>query len=217
MTLRFVGELTPSRFGEVGVPTGLWRGERFAALSSEMERLQWPGRSVTRGHTLRHRVSVYDVDFGRRLATFDRAEYPINDVAFHPSAPVALIGTGSYDGGYCFEGELWLWDWEYGDVRRLLGDSRQAVRCRFIDERRAAVLLRPRDEEEFSGDDGDWDASDVFVGLVLDDLRDIRELGIRSEEYLRDPRLEDLEPIDPSSLGFHRVPTFHERRASAIE
>ncbi|MEO0425654.1 MAG: hypothetical protein AAF184_25205 [Pseudomonadota bacterium] len=111
----------------------------------------------------------------------------------------ALIGTGRYDGGYSFEGELWLWDWEYGDVRRLLGDSRQAVRCRFIDEGRAAVLLRPRDEEEFSGDDGDWDASDVFIGLVLDDLRDIRELGIRSEEYLRDPRLEDVEPVAASS------------------
>ncbi|MEM1178419.1 MAG: hypothetical protein AAGM22_08750 [Acidobacteriota bacterium] len=215
--VRFQAELTPGRFGDVAAPVGLWRGPRALAIASEVERLSWPGRSVDLGHKLRHRVSLYDPEGERRLGVFDRARFPINDVAFHPTEPVAVIATGAYDGGYLFEGELWLWDWQYGDIRRLLSESREAVRCRWLDERRLAVLLRPRDEEEFAESDDDWErVAGLVVGVVLDDLRDIQDLGIRGAGL--DPRLEGLEPIDPATLGFDGgVPDFRVQRLAARE
>jgi hypothetical protein len=33
-------------------------------------------------------------------------KHPINDVCFSPDGKNAVIATGSYDGGWCFEGYL---------------------------------------------------------------------------------------------------------------
>ncbi len=74
--------------------------------------------------------------------------------------------------------------------------------CRFVDAQRLAVLLRPRDEEEF----GEERAFSTYVGVVLDEIRPARELGLRNGDG--DPCLAGLEPIDPTSLGF-RAPETH--------
>lgn len=37
-----------------------------------------------------------------------RSRFPVHTMAFHPTLPVLVIGTGRYDGGYFFEGELLL-------------------------------------------------------------------------------------------------------------
>ncbi len=192
-----IREITPTRFGEVGRPYRLRRRDDGAmvALCSAFDLLYWPGRATYEGHALRNRVSLYADDFDRRVAVFDAAHFPINDVAFHPSEPWLAIGTGSYDGGYLFEGELFLWNWETGECRSLLAESREVVCCRFVDSQRLAVLLRPRDEEEY----GEDDAFTTYVGVVLDDLR--RAPDLRAGDP--DSRLVDLKPIDPASFGFH--------------
>ena len=214
MRLRFVRELSPARFGEVGRPIGGWRradGE-VCALASEIDRLYWPGRAVYEGRRIQHRLSLYDGALERRLGVFDRARFPIRDVAFHPTRPLVAIGTGSYDGGYQFEGDLWLWNWESAEVRTLLGESRDVTACRWVDGARLAVLLHPRDEEEYPGEENE--AFDTYVGLVLDDLRDIHASGFRSSGSNRDPRLADLQPIDPATLGFGSSPIESRERRS---
>ena len=192
-------EITPKRFGEVGRPYRVVRQEadRLAAICSAFDSLYWPGRALYDGHALRHRIGLYSSDFQSRVAVFDAARFPVNDLAFHPSEPWLAIATGSYDGGYMFEGELLLWNWETGECRSLLGESREVACCRFVDAQRLAVLLRPRDEEEF----GEERAFSTYVGVILNDLRPARELGLRDGDA--DPRLLGLEPIDPASLGFH--------------
>ncbi|MCA9610431.1 MAG: hypothetical protein KC619_32770 [Myxococcales bacterium] len=156
------------------------------------------------GHRIQHRLSLYDGALERRLGVFDGARFPINDVALHPTRPLVAVGTGSYDGGHSFEGDLWLWSWESGEVRRLLGERRDVTACRWVDEDRLAVLLHPRDEEEYPGKEDE--AFETHVGLVLDDLRDIHESGFRDP----DPRLGALQPIEPASLGFVAAP-MHDR------
>lgn len=196
-------ELTPQSFAEIGRPAGgFQRADGQAiALCSDFEFLYWPGRAIYQGHRLRHRLSLYAKNFERLLGLFDAARFPINDVAFHPTQPIAAIGTGSYDGGYMFEGDLWLWNWETGETRSLLGESREVVQCRFVDEQRLAVTLRPRDEEEYDNLDED-EAFETCVGLVIDDLRDASEADYKAPHGGGDRRLIGLLPIDPKSLGF---------------
>lgn len=114
LSLVVENELTPARFAEIGRPTGAyWRRDGgVVALASAFDRLYWPARAIYDGHRLRHRISLYLEGLRNRLGVVDGARYPINDVAFHPSQPVLAIATGSYDGGWCFEGELLLWNWE---------------------------------------------------------------------------------------------------------
>lgn len=210
-----VREITPTRFGEVGRPYRIRRRDdgQVVALCSSFDLLYWPGRATYNGHTLRNRISLYAGDFERRVAVFDGAHFPINDVAFHPSEPWLAIGTGRYDGGYLFEGELLLWNWETGECRSLLAESREVAGCRFVDHERLAALLRPRDEEEY----GEDDAFSTYVGVVLDNL----SRSPQTASANGDPRLVDLQPIEPTSLGFdvralagHLAPEDHQHLAT---
>ncbi len=206
-------ELTPQPFAETGRPAiGFQREDgQVLALCTDFELLYWPGRAIYEGHRLRYRISLYSRHFGRLLGLFDEARFPINDVAFHPTAPMIAIGTGSYDGGYMFEGDLWIWNWETGETRNLLAESRDVVQCRFVDENRLAVTLRPRFEEEFEGEEND--AFDTCVGLIIDDFRDASNTGYKLPQGEGDRRLINLVPLDPMSLGFPAPPMhFNERR-----
>jgi hypothetical protein len=139
------GELGPSRLPEVGRPVGAYRcgHNGVVALVSDFEALYWPARAVYDGHTLRHRISMYLPDLNTRLGVFDGARYPINDVAFHPSAPVVAIATGTYDGGWLFEGELLLWNWETHETINVLSERRDVSRVRFECANTLVLLLRP--------------------------------------------------------------------------
>ena len=186
--MKLVAELTPPAFAELGRPIGSFPNAKgdLVALCSEFNMFYWPGRAIYGGHRPRFRVSLYDSDWSQLKAVFDESRLPINHVAFHPTAPYALVSTGCYDGGHMFEGSLWLWNWESGEYRSLLDESRQVVACRFLDDHRAHVLLRPYSEEEFE----DIDPFVTVVGLTLDVFSD------------KKPELNGLVPVQPESLGF---------------
>ncbi len=213
--MRFIRELSPSNCGEVGRPRGVWRKKQLVAVASELPLLYWAGRALYDGHRVRYRLSLYDegVSAGNektRLALFDDARFPINDVAFHPAEPLLAVATGSYDGGYCFEGELFVWNYETDAVTRPLGERREIVTCRWNDEGSLAVLLRPRFEDEF----GAADPFSTYVGLVLNDVRDIAKTSYQTSTS-GDARLSGLEPIDPATLGFDTVPDYFESVSAA--
>lgn len=202
--LELCDAITPARFAGVGRPYLMCRGGAdLVALCSGFDALYWPARATYVGHTLRHRVSLYSGDFARRLAIFDGAGFPINDVAFHPTEPRALVATGSYDGGYSFHGALYDWNWETGASRSVLAESRDVVRCRFIDGQRAALLLRPRDDDEY----GEPEAYKICVGGVLEDLGPAPYLDEDENDRVRDPRLAAFAPIAPARLGFDDRPS----------
>lgn len=189
-------ELTPARFAETGRPAGAYRRDDggVIALVNEFNLLYWPARGLYEGHRLRHRISLYSPDLHTRLGVFDGARYRINDVTFHPSRPVLAIATGTYDGGWFFEGELLLWNWETSQAVKVLSENREISRVRFVEPDRLALLLRPRDEEEY-GKDAPFE---TFIGGTLNDLRGFPELGLREGD--KDPRIAGFGPVDPASL-----------------
>ncbi|MBF5043303.1 PQQ-binding-like beta-propeller repeat protein [Aggregicoccus sp. 17bor-14] len=207
--LELESHLTPGHLADLGKPSGVFPhpGGEWVALASDFPLLYWPGRATYEGHRLRHRISLYDGSLRVRVAVLDTVRFPINDVAFHPTRPILAIGTGRYDGGYLFEGELLLWNWETGECSNLLAGSREVVRLRFVDGERLAVLLRPVHEEEFEGD-----AFDTYLGTVLTDLRSAAAAGFTGP----DPRLAGLTPRLPATLGFEApAPTADLQRAEA--
>lgn len=91
----------------------------------------------------------------------DGLRFPVNDVAFDPASPRIAIATGSYDGGWAYEGELVVWDPTTGRVERPLRDNREIVRVRWID---GALVARLRPPDDTSG--GDDEGVAVLDGRV---------------------------------------------------
>lgn len=129
------------------------------AIACALPHLSWPGRAVYDGRRIRHRVALYD-HADLLIAVFDEAAFRVNDLSFHPTDPVLAIATGSYDGGYSFEGALLLWNWVTGESRSVFDGSRELTRCRWEPDGTVTVLARPDNDDE-------EDASNVY-GATLD-------------------------------------------------
>ncbi|KJK58005.1 hypothetical protein [Saccharothrix sp. ST-888] len=134
-------------FAEMGEPSVAVRCEArgLVAVGGQLGHLHWPGWSVDgfRGH----RVGVYglgELDCRHLLDS----RWPVNSIAFHPSLPLLAVGTGDYDGGYCFEGELLLVDLTDASVVSLLEYECEVRRVRWREDGRALeVVVSPYDEE----------------------------------------------------------------------
>ncbi|MGW4650185.1 PQQ-binding-like beta-propeller repeat protein [Kitasatospora sp. NPDC004289] len=134
-------------FAEIGEPVAAERSEERGevAVGGELGDLQWPGRDVAGWHG--HRVGVYGTDAldCRRLVS---SRWPVRSLAFHPSLPLLAVGTGDYDGGYMFEGELLLVDLTDGRTVSALEHDREVRRVRWRQDGRALeLLLAPPDED----------------------------------------------------------------------
>ncbi|MFE6055806.1 hypothetical protein ACFQ6N_34110 [Kitasatospora sp. NPDC056446] len=134
-------------FAEIGEPTVAVRCEErgLVAVGGDLGRLSWPGRSVS-GWGGR-RLAVYGTGEAdcRLLVRTDR---PVNALAFHPHLPLLAAGTGEYDGGYLFEGELLLVDLTDGSVVSALEHGPEVRRVRWREDGRALELVvSPFDEE----------------------------------------------------------------------
>jgi hypothetical protein len=196
--LKFEGELTASRFGGLGRPSGAYSRGRVevVALVSTFDPFYWPGRTCYEGHKLRHRVSLYSSGFGRRLGVWDQAQHRINDLVFHPTQPVLVVATGQYDGGYCFYGELLSWNWESNRTAKILAENRCFTRVGFNGDGTLNVLFRPHGDTMH----GDEDHVTPFYGGRVRDLRPFEELGLAEGEP--DPRIASFPQCQPGELGF---------------
>ncbi|MEV0266261.1 hypothetical protein AB0I49_33640 [Streptomyces sp. NPDC050617] len=77
-----------------------------------------------------------------------RTGYRVHALAFHPELPLLAVGTGDYDGGYFFEGQLLLLDWETGGVTSLIepGLGRQVLGLEWLSAQELRVLMAPPDD-----------------------------------------------------------------------
>ncbi|MFC9976179.1 hypothetical protein ACFVH6_35325 [Spirillospora sp. NPDC127200] len=146
--------------GRVGPP--LWQPGTFGS-----------GRSP-------YRIGVYGSD-GLRCRFLLPSRWPVNTIAFHPVLPLAAVGTGAYDGGYRYEGELLLLDLASGGTRSLLEDEREVRSARWRGERRLDLVLAPRDDDH--RDDGACFAASV----VRDDWAEPRPEPVRRTEIDDEP------------------------------
>ena len=120
-------------------------------------------RAAYGGHDPRYRLALYEQNKSVPEAIFDRLRYPVNDIAFHPSLPVVAIAMGSYDGGWMFEGELVLWNWETGESGRIVDAIPTVVRVAFNAEGdKVLAYVRPWDEGMVEELSSEADPFDVF-------------------------------------------------------
>jgi hypothetical protein len=151
-----------------GDVTGVfWNQDRSILAVASVFRLltEPPARAAYGGHQLRHRVALYRPPLSQPFAVFDDAAFPVNTVAFHPSRSVALLGGGRYDGGYLFEGQLFLWDWNSSHVRDLGRVPEVLLSEICADGNSARVTVRPWDEGFAEAKGGD--PFDMFFVIDL--------------------------------------------------
>jgi len=190
---RFIDDPTLPGTGNV---TGVfWNHDRSILAVASVFRLltEPPARAAYGGHKLRHRVALYRPPLLQPFAVFDNAAFPVNTVAFHPSRPVALLGGGSYDGGYSFEGQLFLWDWNSSHVRDLGRVPEILFSEISADGNSAHMTVRPWDEG-FAEEKGGA-PFDMFFVIELPRLP-CRSTGRR-------PRLRrtwSMSPLNPRTL-----------------
>ena len=198
-------------FDDVGRPVGVyWNADRtLLAVAGAFAGEQWHGRDVRRWRRLHWRVSLYEAATLRRIAVLDRLRSPINDITFHPHQPLLAIGTGSYDGGYLYNGELVLWDWQAGISAFLLDESREVVTCRFDATDDALDLtLRPPVDEAFY---------DAELGMNLDYEEQALRPGPRQSMFidLRIPA-EGWRPLREKSVAVDQLPQTFERTTAPV-
>jgi hypothetical protein len=92
-------------------------------------------------------VGVYHVG-GLACRALLRSRYPVHTMAFHPTLPVLVIGTGRYDGGYFFEGELLLLNLVTGATASLIQDTlgRQVLALEWLSGRDLRMVMAPPDD-----------------------------------------------------------------------
>jgi hypothetical protein len=84
--------------------------------------------------------------FVRRALIHSR--FPVHAMAFHPRRALLAVGTGRYDGGYFFEGELLLLHLKTGAVVSLIEHwlGRQVLGLEWLDEQSLRALMAPPDD-----------------------------------------------------------------------
>lgn len=115
-----------------------------------------------------------------------RSRYPVHALAFHPTLPLLAIGTGRYDGGYFFEGDLLLLDVETNGVVSAFEHEfgRQVLGLEWLDDRSLRLSMAPPDDWE---DRPAWTEGHVAV-VRRDDWSRLAP-GSIAEEELTGPRM----------------------------
>jgi hypothetical protein len=145
--MKFIADTSLPGIGDI---SGVFRDDvrELLAVGCSFRLLTEPrARAAYSGHRPRYRVAIYEQ--GRRTpkAFFDRLSYGVNDIAFHPTMPVMAIATGRYDGGWRFEGELILWNWETGDFGLVVDSIPEVMRVAFDGGGdNILAIIRPWDE-----------------------------------------------------------------------
>ncbi|MFF7456751.1 PQQ-binding-like beta-propeller repeat protein [Kitasatospora sp. NPDC008115] len=171
-------------FPEVGKPNAVVRDDArgLVAIGGSVGNLDWTGRSFD--HWRGYRVGVYGLD-DLRCRRLVHTHWPVLDLALHPHLPLLAIGTGAYDGGYLYEGELLIVDLESGTAVLVLEDHREVRRVHWREDGRALELVvAPPDDRA--------DARPQTHGFApIIERDDWRRIAPRSISYkeLRGPRV----------------------------
>lgn len=117
--------LGTSAFAVVGRPSAVAvsRARNVVVVGgSNLGHPQSPLRGLG-GRPVPYRIGVFALEDARCLH-LRPSRWPVNAVAIHPRLPLAAIGTGSFDGGYRFEGELLVLHLHSGKAASVLRGTR---------------------------------------------------------------------------------------------
>ncbi|TXS19312.1 hypothetical protein EAO70_10935 [Streptomyces sp. adm13(2018)] len=136
-------------FAEIGEPALVVVDERSrtVVVGGDLGHVQWSGSGTADSRWTGHRIGVYEQD-GLRCRQLVRSRYPVRSLALHPVLPLLAVGTGSYDGGYSFNGELLLVRLDSGDVVSALPYPREVLGVEWRGETALRLVLAPCDDWE---------------------------------------------------------------------
>ncbi|WP_030712921.1 PQQ-binding-like beta-propeller repeat protein [Streptomyces sp. NRRL F-2580] len=139
-------------FAEIGRPRAAVADDRsdLVAVGGHVGRLQWNGRGSGDRRWIEHRIGVYERD-GLRCRHLVPSREEVNCLAFHPVLPLLAVGTGGYDGGYSFTGELLLVRLDTGEAVSVLPYPREVVRVEWQSPTALRLTLAPCDDWQDPG------------------------------------------------------------------
>jgi hypothetical protein len=139
-------------FVEVGTPTALATSPDLVVVGGDLGWPQWEGEDVAQRSD--ETLGWFPLAIYRRanLACVHvlTSRWEVNAAAVHPDGRVIAIGTGAYDGGWAFEGELLLHDLEHGTTRSVLKTRRMVKELEWRDDQTLDLVVAP------SGGDVPW-------------------------------------------------------------
>ncbi|MFD8599055.1 hypothetical protein ACFV1L_29035 [Kitasatospora sp. NPDC059646] len=94
-------------------------------------------------------LGLYETGERPRLLRRIRCRHHIAALAFHPGLPLLAVGTGAYDGGCFFEGQLLMVPLDGGRERELFAErmGRQVLAVHWLDDTRLRLHLAPYDDD----------------------------------------------------------------------
>lgn len=117
-------------------------GERFF-VAGTFGAVQWFGWGQATGY--RHQVGVYDRGDASCLLVVP-SRWPVTSFALHRSGSILAVGTGSYDGGLYFDGELLVIELSTGRTTSLLRHPREVAALAWVDDDTLEVTVLPVDD-----------------------------------------------------------------------
>ncbi|WP_063898402.1 hypothetical protein [Streptomyces sp. IMTB 1903] len=135
-------------FAEIGDPAVAVADDRsgLLAVGGDLGSAQWTGGPRGTGWS-GHRIGVYERD-GLRCRYVLRCGRPVWALAFHPALPLLAVGTGCYDGGYFFEGELLLVHLDTGEAVSALEYEREVLDLAWRGPAELRLVLSPSEDWE---------------------------------------------------------------------
>lgn len=158
-----------SCFDEITNPNRLFEFLELGILCvSHSYYAQWSGRHLDLS---KENLSVYSSETLNLISHIDELKFPINDVDFDKEKQLLLIATGSYDGGYCYEGELFCYDISNCKLIKLIEDSREYSTCKFKGSDIEFKVLPSNDQEEFT-------LSTYSTTIELNNIKSLKDLNL---------------------------------------
>lgn len=137
-------------FAEIGTPSAVAINEErgLVAVGGDLGYLQWSGCGTAKDRWRPYRVGIYGSG-DLRCRWVVESWWPVHSFAFHPTLPVVAVGTGAYDGGYSFEGELLILDLRSGRSTSVIRGAREVLHVRWESERDLRLVVAPPDDYDF--------------------------------------------------------------------
>ncbi|MFJ4658836.1 hypothetical protein ACIP5Y_46835 [Nocardia sp. NPDC088792] len=148
--------LVDQPFAEIGEPSTVVVDEErgLVAVGGDLGYLGWSGCGTADDRWRQYRVGIYGAQ-DLRCRWVVESQRPVHSMAFHPILPIVAVGTGAYDGGYAFEGELLILDLRSGQATSVQRGAREVLHVEWVSDQALQVVVAPSDEFP----DGHYDAT----------------------------------------------------------
>ena len=117
------------------------------AVASQLWTNTWYDIGLNSIEFPKYRVSLFHSKTFEQLGVIECKE-PIHDMSFHPNKPLLAIASGSYDGGYLYEGNCIIWNYKRNQSRSLLRENREVTSVKFEKDETLTITVSPEDDED---------------------------------------------------------------------